>query len=122
MMILGYNHAQITVPQGSADRVRAFYGGLLGLPEMPVPPALQGFGLIWFKVGNRELHVGVEQGVNRNATRAHLAYEVDDLAGLRTQLVSAKHEIFEQPKIEKYDRFHICDPFGNRVEFMQRVG
>jgi catechol 2,3-dioxygenase-like lactoylglutathione lyase family enzyme len=120
-MILGYNHAQITVPDGCAEQVRQFYGTLLGLAELPVPPALQGRGLIWFAVGDRELHVGVEAGVDRGATGAHLAYEVDDIAKLRGRLTLEGYELIEQPRIEHYDRFHIRDPFGNRVEFIGRV-
>jgi catechol 2,3-dioxygenase-like lactoylglutathione lyase family enzyme len=119
-MILGFNHAMITVPDGSAEKVRQFYGELLGLTELPVPPAMQGRGLIWFKVGDRQLHVGIEDGINRN-TRAHLAYEVDDIAKLRAQLTFEDLELIEQPKIEGYDRFHTHDPFGNRLEFMGRV-
>jgi catechol 2,3-dioxygenase-like lactoylglutathione lyase family enzyme len=121
-MIVAYNHTQITVPSGSAEKVRAFYGQFLGLTEMPVPPALQRRGLIWFKVGDRQLHVGVEDGVNRMATGAHLAYDVDNILELRQKLAAAGFELFEQPKIEGYDRFHISDPFGNRVEFMGTEG
>ncbi len=120
-MIVGYNHAQITVPDGTADKVRQFYGQFLGLPEMPVPQPLQGRGLIWFKVGQLELHVGIEEGVNRLATRAHLAYEVDDIAAFRQRLVERNFELIEQPKIAGFDRFHITDPFGNRVEFIGRL-
>jgi catechol 2,3-dioxygenase-like lactoylglutathione lyase family enzyme len=119
-MIIGYHHAQISVPPGNAERVRAFYGSFLGLQELDVPAALQGRGLIWFQIGDRALHVGVEEGVDRNATRAHLAYEVDDITELRNRMTAAGIEMFEQPKIEGYDRFHIRDPFGNRVEFIAK--
>jgi len=117
-MIVGYNHAQISVSDGMAEKVREFYGQFLGLTEIPVPKALQGRGLIWFQVGDRQLHVGIEEGINRLATRAHLAYEVDDIAVLRRRLASNGFELIEQPKIEGFDRFHITDPFGNRVEFI----
>jgi catechol 2,3-dioxygenase-like lactoylglutathione lyase family enzyme len=120
-MILGYSHAQITVPEGCDEKVRQFYGELLGLTELPVPPSLQGRGLIWFKIGDRELHVGIEKDVNREATNAHLAYEVSDIAALRAKLIFEDFQLIEQPKIEGFDRFHIRDPFGNRVEFMGRI-
>ena len=107
----------ITVPNGCADKVRQFYGQTLGLSELSVPASLSGRGLIWFKVGDRELHVGIEEGIDRN-TRAHLAYEVHDIASLRIQLKSNGIKLIEQPKIERYDRFHIHDPFGNRLELM----
>jgi predicted enzyme related to lactoylglutathione lyase len=117
-MITGINHVQITVPPGSADRVRQFYGGLLQMPEMTIPPALQKFGLIWFKAGDREIHVGVEDNVNRFATHAHIAYQVSDIVDWRRRLIDAGLSLVEQPKIQGYDRFHFTDPFGNRVEMI----
>jgi hypothetical protein len=59
--------------------------------------------------------------VNRLATRAHVAYEVDNILDLRRRLVTDGFELFEQPKIEGFDRFHVQDPFGNRMEIMQRI-
>ena len=118
-MIVGINHAQVTAPPGSAADVRAFYGGLLGLPELPVPAIMSTFGLIWFRVGTAaELHVGTEAGVDRRATRAHVAYEVSDVAGWRRRLIEAGLELHDQPKLEGFDRFHVHDPFGNRVELI----
>ena len=120
-MIVGYQHAQITVPPGTAELVREFYGTFLGLEEIAVPPALQGRGLIWFGVGGLQLHVGVEDGVDRLATRAHLAYEVDQISQLRDQLKTRNIAMIEQPQIEGFDRFHVVDPFGNRVEFIGKL-
>jgi predicted enzyme related to lactoylglutathione lyase len=121
-MITGINHVQITVPPGNAERVRDFYGGLLQMPELQIPPALQKFGLIWFKAGDREIHVGVEENVNRLATHAHVAYQVADVAKWRQRLVEAGLALVEQPKIAGYDRFHFTDPFGNRVEMIGHTG
>jgi catechol 2,3-dioxygenase-like lactoylglutathione lyase family enzyme len=117
-MITGYHHTQISAPSGSAEEVRRFYGQVLGLAEAPVPPSLQGHGLIWFKVGNRTLHVAVEDGVNRLGTRAHLAYEVDDIAACRRHLAGQGIKLIDQPKIVGFDRFHLHDPFGNRLEII----
>jgi catechol 2,3-dioxygenase-like lactoylglutathione lyase family enzyme len=121
-MITGYHHTQISAPSGSADEVRRFYGQTLGLREIEVPPALQGHGLIWFKVGDLSLHVGVEDGIHRLATRTHLAYEVDDIAGIRGRLLAGGMKLIDQPKIVGYDRFHVHDPFGNRLEIIGRDG
>jgi catechol 2,3-dioxygenase-like lactoylglutathione lyase family enzyme len=120
-MITGYHHTQISAPSGSAEQVRRFYGQVLGLLELEVPPSLQGRGLIWFKVGDRSLHVGVEDGVNRLATRTHLAYEVDDIAACRERLASHGIALIDQPKIAGFDRFHLHDPFGNRLEIIGAV-
>jgi catechol 2,3-dioxygenase-like lactoylglutathione lyase family enzyme len=119
-MITGYHHTQISAPSGSADEVRRFYGNVLGLLELEVPPALQGRGLIWFAVGDRTLHVGVEDGIDRLATKTHLAYVVDDIAAMRRRLTEQGFELIPQPKIEGWDRFHIHDPFGNRLEIIGR--
>lgn len=102
------------------EQVHKFYGDVLGLPEIPLPPAMVGRKLIWFQVGDRTLHVGVEDGVNRLATRAHLAYEVNDIADFRRRLTALGIELIEQPKMEGYDRFHLHDPFGNRIEIIGR--
>jgi hypothetical protein len=36
-------------------------------------------GGLWLSLGDQQLHLGVEDGIDRARTRAHLAYEVDDL-------------------------------------------
>ena len=117
-MITGYHHAQITVPRGRSDEVRAFYGGVLGLSEIPVPGTMTTYGLIWFRVGDRELHVGQEDGVDRLKTNAHLAYHVSDMKAWRRRLAEHNVETFDQPKIAGYDRVHVRDPFGNRIEII----
>ena len=116
--IIGYHHAQVTAPKGSADEVRRFYGGVLGLTEIPVPATMTKYGLIWFRCGDRELHVGQEDGIERSKTGAHLAYHVDDVKAWRKRLSDHGLEIFEQPKIEGFDRVHVRDPFGNRLEII----
>jgi catechol 2,3-dioxygenase-like lactoylglutathione lyase family enzyme len=119
-MITTINHAQISVPSGSDNQVRQFYGQVLGLTEKPVPEGLRGRGLIWFQVGDREIHVGVEDGINRLATRTHIAYEVSDIADWRLRLTQLGLQLIDQPKIQGFDRFHINDPFGNRLEIIGR--
>jgi catechol 2,3-dioxygenase-like lactoylglutathione lyase family enzyme len=118
-MITGINHVQITIPPKSETEARTFYCGLLGLSEIPKPDSLQGRGGFWLQVGDRQVHVGVEDGVNRQATKAHLAYAVSDLACWRRKLVSAGIELLDSIPISGYERFEFRDPFGNRIEFIQ---
>ncbi len=120
-MIITINHVQISVPPGTAAEVRRFYGQVLGLAEIPLPPTMVTRPLIWFMAGDKPLHVAVEDGVNRVATRAHIAYEVSDIEDWRRRLTGHGLELFDQPLIEGYDRFHINDPFGNRIEIIGRV-
>jgi catechol 2,3-dioxygenase-like lactoylglutathione lyase family enzyme len=120
-MIIGIDHVQITVPASAVAQARAFYCGLLGLREVQKPAALQGRGGFWLQVGDRQVHVGTEEGVARQATRAHVAYAVTDLAGWRARLVAAGVEILDGIPIPGYARFEFRDPFGNRVELIEFV-
>jgi catechol 2,3-dioxygenase-like lactoylglutathione lyase family enzyme len=119
--ILGLNHAQITVPKEAEQPARAFYCGVLGLPEIPKPASLAGRGGFWLQVGDRQVHVGTEEGVNRAATKAHLAYEVDDIDAWQRKLRQHSIEPLESVPIEGFDRFEFRDPFGNRLEMIRPI-
>jgi catechol 2,3-dioxygenase-like lactoylglutathione lyase family enzyme len=119
-MIVGVDHVQITVPPDGLAEARAFYCGLLGLREVEKPEALRGRGGFWFQAGDRQVHVGVEAGVDRRATKAHVAYAVRDIAGWRARLAAAGVAVQDTVPLPGCDRFEFRDPFGNRVEFIQR--
>ena len=44
-------HVSVAIAADGADEARAFYGGLLGLKEKPVPPNLDPNELVWFDLG-----------------------------------------------------------------------
>lgn len=117
--ITGLHHAQISIPKGSEEAGRAFYCGVLGLPEIEKPLTLQGRGGFWLQVGDRQVHVGTEDGVERTATKTHLAYAVDDIDAWRVHLAHHDISIIEAVPIPGYQRFEFRDPFGNRVELIQ---
>ena len=118
-MILGIHHVQITVPKGTEDDARSFYCGVLGLAEVPKPEVLAGRGGFWLQVGPQQVHVGTEEGVDRTATKAHLAYEVSDLEHWRQTLEAQSIALLESVPLPGYARFEFRDPFGNRVELIQ---
>ncbi|MCA9938706.1 MAG: VOC family protein [Anaerolineales bacterium] len=120
MTITGIDHAQITIPRGAEAQGRQFYVHLLGLPEVEKPASLQGRGGFWVRLGAQELHVGVEDGVDRWRTKAHVALAVTDLAEWRRRLAEANVTVETSIPIPAADRFEIRDPFGNRLEFIQR--
>jgi len=103
------------------EECRRFYCGLLGLRETPKPASLEGRGGFWLELGEMQIHVGTEDGVDRTASKAHLAYLVDELASWRARLEREQIKILEGVPIPGYDRFEFRDPFGNRVEFLQRI-
>lgn len=122
MTITRLNHVQITIPQGTEDEGRAFYCGVLGLPEIEKPDSLKGRGGFWVRLGDVQLHVGVEDGFDRLTTKAHVAYEVTDLAVWRERLDTHGIRTEESVPIPGFDRFEARDPFGNRIEFIQPLG
>jgi catechol 2,3-dioxygenase-like lactoylglutathione lyase family enzyme len=120
LLILKVQHAQITIPKGAEDAAREFYCTVLGLREIPKPEILRGRGGFWLEIGAFQVHVGTEDGFDRSATKAHIAYEVEDLEGWRTRLEENGVEILEGVPIPFYNRFEFRDPFGNRVEFLEK--
>ena len=54
-MITGVDHVQVAAPPGCEERARAFYGALLGMPELEKPAALAGRGGCWFAAGEGQL-------------------------------------------------------------------
>ena len=121
MTILSIDHVQIAMPAGKEDKARTFYVEQLGFTEIPKPPDLAKRGGAWFQAGNVQIHLGVEAEF-RPARKAHPAFIVDDLDLLISR---AKHAGFEtdtsQPALEGYKRAHVFDPFGNRIELMERL-
>lgn len=119
MNISRVHHAQITIPAGAEEAARAFYCGVLGLKEIEKPASLKARGGFWLQAGDMQVHVGTEAGVDRAKTKAHLAYQVDDVAAWQRTLAAHGIEMAESIPIEGFERFEFRDPFGNRVEFIQ---
>jgi catechol 2,3-dioxygenase-like lactoylglutathione lyase family enzyme len=120
-MIVGIHHVQITVPPDAVAQARAFYCGVLGLAEVEKPEALRERGGFWLQAGDRQVHVGVESGVDRRASKAHIAYAVRDLTAWRSRLAAAGVQLLDGVPIPGYDRVEFRDPFGNRVELIEAI-
>lgn len=120
MPIKAIDHIQLAMPQGEEESVRAFYVGLLGFTEVPKPAQLAGRGGAWFESGAVQLHIGVESDF-RPARKAHPAFLVDDLPALLSRLEAGGVAITRDVPLDGYDRAHIADPFGNRIELMQKL-
>jgi len=121
LSILGVQHAQITIPKAAEPQAREFYCEFLGLNEIPKPESLQTRGGFWLEVGEFQIHVGTEDGFDRTKTKAHIAYEVESLKDWRERLESSGVKIIEGVPIPNYSRFEFRDPFGNRVEFLEKL-
>lgn len=119
MAVVGLDHVQIAIPERGEDQARAFYAGLLGMAEVPKPANLSASGC-WFAGGAVSLHIGVDPDF-RPAKKAHPALLVDDLAAVRERLAAAGRVIRDDKPVAGYTRFFTEDPFGNRIELMQKA-
>lgn len=119
--VLRVHHVQITVAADDVPAARRFYCEVMGLAEVEKPDSLKGRGGFWMQLGDVQVHVGTEAGVDRAATKAHVAYAVDDVAAWRGVLERAGVKILESVAIPGFERFEFRDPFGNRVEMIAPV-
>lgn len=114
------NHVQISIPLGAEVAARRFYCDLLGLDEIEKPEVLKPNGGLWLQAGNLQIHLGAEDNPHRAQSRAHVAYEVDDLDAWRERLQQVGVPVKDNTQIPGYRRFDAQDPFENRLEFMER--
>ena len=94
-MSVHLQHVSIPRPPGSEDLTRAFYGDLLGFPEIPAPNSIQAAEVIWFKLGeDAELHCFREEPLG-DASNRHFCLVVDDVAGIRQKLNAAGYQPYD---------------------------
>ena len=117
--VVGIDHVQIAMPAGGEQVARTFYADVLGLREVPKPPALAGRGGCWFTSpdGSVHVHLGVDPDF-RPATKAHPAFLVEDLDAAGRRLRDVGVEIVEDDSIAGVQRCYTADPFGNRLELI----
>ncbi len=118
--VLGIDHVQLAMPKGGEDEARAFYRDVLGLAEELKPVELAERGGCWFTGGSAHVYLGVQTGF-KPAEKAHPALLVDDLAGMVMRLAEADVAFTPGKPLGGYERGDIADPFGNRIELMQRI-
>lgn len=119
-MITALHHVQLSVAAGSEPALRRFYGGMLGMIEVPKPAALAARGGTWFRSGSGELHLGVEADF-RPARKAHPGLLVDDLDAIVARLVEAGHGVRPDDLLPGYRRCYVDDPCGNRLELLTPI-
>ena len=118
MPVVGVDHVQIAMPAGGEAEARAFYGDLLGIPEIPKPPALAARGGAWFGRGAVKCHLGVDRDF-RPARKAHAGLLVSGLDALVERLRASGYAIVDDEPLAGYQRVYVNDPFGNRLELME---
>ncbi len=112
-------HVSCSIPAGSHETVRAFYGKVLGLEEKSSPKSLASLNLVWFSVGDNEmeLHFIPDPILPDPAGQYHFCLDVAALEPYRNRLIEAGYPIIEATPIPNRPRFFCRDPFHNLVEF-----
>ncbi|MGH2529432.1 MAG: VOC family protein [Actinomycetota bacterium] len=117
--IEGLHHLQLSMPAGQEDAADAFYAEILGMKRIPKPEHLAGRGGCWFGIPDGQFHLGVEDPFSP-ARKAHPAFLVTGLNELRDRLETEGYEIVYDTQLEGHQRFYTQDPFGNRLELLER--
>jgi catechol 2,3-dioxygenase-like lactoylglutathione lyase family enzyme len=120
MLLKGIDHVQTAIPVGGETIARDYYGKVLGMTELPKPVDMAARGGCWFAIGSLQLHLGAEAGF-RPAKKAHVALIADDLAAVRDAVGAAGFVAHDDTPVDGRNRFFSHDPFGNRIEFIERV-
>ncbi len=118
MALRAIHHIQLAMPRGGEEQARAFYSGVLGIPEVPKPEPQAAGGGCWFEQGELRIHLGVEDDF-RPARKAHPAIIVDDLLGMLPDLVEGAAEDVVTHWPNGAASLYLDDPFGNRIELLQ---
>lgn len=118
MALRRIDHVQLAIPAHGEATAEEFWCGLLGLRRIEKPAALAVRGGAWFAGDGVEVHVGVEDP-HLPARKAHPAFVVDDLDAVAARLESAGHPVRWSDEVPGVRRFHVDDPFGNRIELIE---
>ncbi len=117
-------HTSIPMPPGGDDKAREFYGGVLGMREIPKPEGLAAMTVIWFAASEEgdEVHVFRDENIGSNSAAQHLCLEVDDIEGYKTRLRDHGYDVQIPETIHNRPRLFVRDPFDNLIELVEIRG
>ncbi len=116
-------HTSVPMPPGGEDLARAFYGGALGMREIPKPSTLSN-NLVWFAANDDgdEVHVFQEDSMKLNSAAQHLCLEVDDIEAFGARLEQHGYRPRTGEIIHNRPRLFVRDPFDNLIELVEIRG
>ncbi|MFE6619554.1 glyoxalase [Streptomyces sp. NPDC057740] len=117
-MITAVDHVQLAAPPGSEERLRTYYVDVLGMTEIPKPPALAARGGCWFRTGPVQLHIGIEEDF-RPDRKAHPGLRVTGIEAYAARLAVRGAVVTWDENLPGHKRFYSYDPVGNRLEFLE---
>lgn len=119
MAVLKIDHVQVAIPWGRVSEALAFYEGVLQFVRIAKPAELSQTGA-WLTQGPVSLHLGEETEFEASR-RAHPALLVDNIDELLDNAERGGHPTRIDDGPTGYKRASVFDPFGNRIELMQKM-
>ncbi len=120
MKVLRGHHISFSI--ADLDRSKAFYGGVLGLTELPRPQ--MGIGGAWYGAGDTEVHLivapkGIDTGTPPSKLTPiadHAAFQIDDYDAAVAHLHAAGLEVLETTRA--LGQLWVRDPDGHVIELI----
>jgi catechol 2,3-dioxygenase-like lactoylglutathione lyase family enzyme len=120
--LIRFNHVNVTVSSALEAAAKHFYGAVVGLPEIPKPAGTRQSIGAWYQLGEMQLHLSVEEGVQNQLSDRHVCYQVSDAAAASREFRNAGIEIIPDPRpVAGQSRFFVRDPGGNMIEVTQKT-
>lgn len=121
--LLRVDHIHLTVGEDKLKECRDFYVDVLGLEEIERLSNSHKPRGVWMQIEGIEVHIGVEEGVDRLNTRSHTAFEVGDLEAMHRLVLDYPNiDVGPIESNDRFSRFNVRDPAGNRIELLRRHG
>ncbi|HCO90730.1 MAG TPA: glyoxalase, partial [Alphaproteobacteria bacterium] len=74
----------------------------------------------WFETENLKVHLGVDKNFTP-AKKAHIAFLTKNVGEIEKLCIENGYEVYSDQPLEGYTRIYVLDPFGNRLEFMEKL-
>jgi len=123
-LVSGFDHIHVHAPPEGRENARWFYGALLGLTEIAANEAiLSDSSPLCFELADgRQLHVTFGPSPGSSPLPGHLAFRVESAAAVRDRLRANGFDAHTDAGADPHDVRCFCrDPFGNRLEFVERA-
>ncbi len=118
-MVIQLHHVNVTVPPELEAATKEFYGAVLGLKQVPKPPASRKSGA-WYQIGATQLHLSVEAETDNASSSRHVCFTVSDLDDAEKRFRDAGVKIVPDARpVPGSPRFYVRDPGGNQLEIAQ---
>lgn len=125
-LIKGLDHVNLLIDatDGALPSARAFYRELLGFEPIERPANTDsGYLGAYYRCGAQQLHLTTDKDASTvsKASRRRPAFRLASLEVLRQRLETAGVEIGAGNRFPGQGRFFVRDPWGNRLEFVERT-